>query len=91
MDESKLSSKGYVVFSLELALHTCYHTNSYKEAVLKAVNYGGDTDTNALIAGGLAALYYGYDSIPEIWLEQIVKLDYIKELCEEFYNSVELI
>ena len=88
MDDNDLSSKGYVVYSLEIALYTCYHTDSYKEAVLKAVNYGGDTDTNALIAGGLAALYYGYDSIPEIWLEQIVKLDYIKELCNEFYNSI---
>ena len=87
MDDEDLSSKGYVVYSLEISLYTCYHTTSYKEAVLKAVNYGGDTDTNAIITGGLAALYYGYDSVPEIWLEQIVKLDYIKELCKEFYNS----
>jgi ADP-ribosylglycohydrolase len=69
-------------------LYCCYHTDNYKEAVLKAVNYGGDTDTNAIITGGLAALYYGYDDIPETWLEQIVKLNYIKDLCKEFYNSL---
>lgn len=88
MDDDNLSSKGYVVYSLEIALYSCYHTSSYKEAVLKTVNYGRDTDTNGIITGGLAALYYGYDSIPEIWIEQIVKLDYIKELCKEFYNSL---
>jgi len=87
MDDDDLSSKGYVVYSLEISLYSCYHTNSYKEAVLKAINYGRDTDTNGIISGGLAALYYGYDSIPEIWLEQIVKLDYIKDLCKEFFNS----
>lgn len=87
MDDDNLSSKGYVVYSLEISLYSCYHTNSYKEAVLKAINYGRDTDTNGIISGGLAALYYGYDSIPEIWLEQIVKLDYIKDLCKEFFHS----
>ncbi len=90
MNDDDLSSKGYVVYSLEVSLYCCYHTDSYKEAVLKAVNYGRDTDTNAIITGGLAALYYGYDSIPITWLEQIVKLDYIKGLCNEFYNSLDI-
>ena len=83
-----LSGKCYVVFSLEVALYCCYHTESYREAVLKAVNIGGDTDTNAIIAGGLATLYYGKDSIPSDWMGSIIRLDYIKELCDEFYDSL---
>ena len=83
-----LSSKGYVVYSLEVALYCCYHTNSYKQAVLDAVNLGRDTDTNAMIAGGLAGLYYGYDTIPSDWLSQIARIDYIKELCDKFYDSL---
>ena len=86
--EADIFSKGYVVDSLEVALYFCYHTTSYKEAVLKAVNTGGDTDTNAMITGGLAALYYGYDSIPSEWLEKLVKYDYIKELCDNFIESL---
>lgn len=88
MSENELSSRGYVVYALEIALYSCYHTDSYKDAVLKAINYGDDTDTNGIITGGLAALYYGFDSIPEEWLEQIVKLDYIEGLCDEFYDSL---
>lgn len=87
-DEDELSGKGYVVYSLEVALYCCYHTSSYEEAVLKAVNMGRDTDTNALIAGGLAALYYGYGSIPEDWLKTIIRMDYIKDLCDKFHKSL---
>ena len=88
MSENELSSRGYVVYALEIALYSCYHTDSYKDAVLKAINYGDDTDTNGIITGGLAALYYGFNSIPEEWLEQIVKLDYIEGLCDEFCDSL---
>lgn len=88
LSEDSLSSKGYVVYSLEVSLYCCYHTKSFKEAVLKAVNLGMDTDTNAMITGGLAALYYGFDSIPEEWLEQIIRKKYIEELCDNFHNSL---
>jgi ADP-ribosylglycohydrolase len=55
--------------------------------VLKAVNLGGDTDTIAAIAGGLAGALYGYESIPEEWLAQLQKKDYIEELCERAAES----
>ena len=89
LTDDDIESKGYVVYSLEVALYSCYHTDSYKEAVLKSVNYGRDTDTNAIITGGLAALYYGYDSIPPEWIKQIVRLDYIKDLCDKFSESLQ--
>lgn len=87
-DESEIASSGYVVDSLEVALYSCYHTSSYKEAVLKSINYGGDTDTNAIITGGLAGLYYGYGEIPSNWIKQIINIDYIQDLCEKFYQSL---
>ena len=58
------------------------NTNSYKECVLTAVNLGGDTDTIAAIAGGLAGALYGYESIHEEWLDVLVKRDYIESMCE---------
>lgn len=79
-----IMSGGYVIDTIETVIYCLKTTESYKEAVLKAVNLGGDTDTNAAICGGLAGIYYGYDSIPIDWIESIYKLDEIHSLCEKF-------
>lgn len=74
---------GYVVGSLEIAIHSLLSTNSYRDAVLKAIAYGGDTDTNAAITGGLAALLYGYQSIPEEWLAPLKRKEEIIALADQ--------
>ena len=79
-----MRSSGYVITTLECVLHCLLYTDNYKDAVLKAVNFGGDTDTAAAICGGLAGIYYGYDSIPIDWIEEIVRLEDILELCEKY-------
>ena len=56
---------------------------SFEEALLKVVNLGQDTDTTGAIAGGLAALYYGYDAIPAEWIGEIKKKEWIAELCDQ--------
>ena len=33
------------------------------------------------LAGGLAGLFYGYDRIPEEWLQAIQRREWIEELC----------
>lgn len=79
--EENIKSGGYVVDSLEASLWCLLHTDSYQDAVLLAVNLGHDTDTTAAITGGLAGLYYGYDTIPESWLTKIKKRETIEKLC----------
>lgn len=83
LTESKdIRSSGYIVHSLEAAIWCILTTESYKEAVLKAVNLGEDTDTVAAIAGGLAGALYGYEAIPQVWRDALIKIEYIEELCE---------
>jgi ADP-ribosylglycohydrolase len=57
-------------------------TNDYKTCVLKAVNLGGDADSVAAVAGGLAGALYGYDAIPREWLHELKRRDYIEQLCD---------
>ena len=78
----KIKSTGYVVDALEAAVWSLITTDSFDQALLKAVNLGDDTDTVGAIAGGLAGLYYGYDSIPEEWLSAIKRREWIEEMCE---------
>ena len=80
LQESAIQSSGYVISTLESVVWCFLNTENYKDAVLKAVNLGGDTDTIAALTGGLAGLYYGYDSIPEEWLNKIASPNIINNL-----------
>lgn len=84
--ESQIISNGYVVATLEAALWCFLNTNNYKECVLKAVNLGSDTDTVAAVAGSLAGLCYGKQSIPADWMEVLRGKDMIDRLVEKFYG-----
>jgi ADP-ribosylglycohydrolase len=81
--EENIIPSGYVVESLEAAIWCLITTSTLKECLLKAVNLGDDTDTIAAIAGGLAGLYYGYEAIPQEWLEVIKRRDWIEGMCEK--------
>lgn len=83
-ESSSIKSSGYVVDTLEAAVWCLLNTDSYKECVLKAVNLGEDTDTVAAVAGGLAGILYGYDSIPNEWINSLAKKDEILKLCDDF-------
>ncbi|KKB25984.1 ADP-ribosylglycohydrolase family protein [Staphylococcus carnosus] len=72
LPQSYINSSGYVVDTLEAALWCIGNTDNFKDAVLKAVNLGEDTDTVGSVAGAIAGLLYGFDTIPEKWVETLV-------------------
>jgi ADP-ribosylglycohydrolase len=88
--ENEIASSGYVLHSLEASFWCLLNSNSYEETVLKAVNLGSDTDTTAAIAGGLAGLLYGYEKIPEKWLNQLARKDDILNLANRMKANTEL-
>lgn len=73
LQEAEIDSSGYVVSSLEASIWCLLTTDTFPEAVLKAVNLGDDADTTAAITGGLAALLYGEESIPAEWIALLKK------------------
>lgn len=81
-EEKTISSSGFVVDTLESALWCVLTTRNYKDAVLKAVNLGEDTDTIGAITGAIAGIIYGYDSIPKEWLDELQN----KNLLERHIN-----
>ncbi|MDM1554018.1 ADP-ribosylglycohydrolase family protein [Chryseobacterium indologenes] len=81
--EDEIRGSGYVLHSLEASLWCFLNSESYSEAVLKAVNLGEDTDTTGAITGGLAGIYYGFENIPQKWIDELVRKDDIEKLCEK--------
>ncbi len=47
--------------ALSMALHTVWHSNSFKEIALINANMGGDCDTVGAIAGQIGGAIYGID------------------------------
>ena len=81
LSADSIKSSGYVVDALEAAVWSLGTTDSFEDALLKAVNLGNDTDTVGAITGGLAGLYYGYGAIPEDWLSAVKRRKRIEKLC----------
>ncbi|MEH2422102.1 MAG: ADP-ribosylglycohydrolase family protein [Nostoc sp.] len=84
----EINSGGYVIDTLESSLWCLLNSSSYSEAVLKAVNLGGDTDTTAAVTGGLAGIYYGVENIPQKWMNQIARRQDIIYLAERFAKAI---
>lgn len=58
---------GEVKATIITATHAVLSTNTFEDAVLKAVNMGGDADTRGAVAGAIAGSLYGEKAIPEKW------------------------
>ena len=85
--EGDIQSTGYIVHSLEAALWCVGTTTTFKEAILKAVNLGEDTDTVATIAGTLAGMHYPLEDIPTDWLNKMIQKQKIDQLITTFYQA----
>lgn len=77
---------GFVASSLEFALWCFHHTSSFEECVLTAANAGGDSDTNAAIAGQIAGAYYGMGSMPEHWIKNVAWSDEIIKYADKLLD-----
>jgi ADP-ribosyl-[dinitrogen reductase] hydrolase len=81
VSEEQIQSSGYVLHTLEASIWCLLTTNTYREAVLKAVNLGMDTDTTGAVTGGLAGLLYGFNGIPAHWITQLARRKDIEDLA----------
>jgi len=88
LEEDAIQSGGYVIQTLEASIWCLLTSNNYEEAVLKAVNLGGDTDTTAAVTGGLAGLLYGFESISKTWISSIRKRNDINKLIHGHHKQV---
>ncbi|MBS3933432.1 MAG: ADP-ribosylglycohydrolase family protein [Truepera sp.] len=82
LEPPAIQGSGYVVKSLEAALWAFYHSGSFEEGALKAVNLGNDADTTGAVYGQLAGAYYGEGAIPRGWRAKLTYRERIEGLAE---------
>lgn len=74
---------GYVVECLAAAVWCCLHGENLEEALILAVNLGGEADTIAAVAGGAAGAYWGKSAIPSRWLEALYQRERLEAIGEQ--------
>jgi ADP-ribosylglycohydrolase len=89
-DVDTINSIHHAHLTIQAAMYCFLNTNSYTEAVLMAVNLGDDTDTTASVAGALAGIYYGFDSIPVKWRNEIRRSNDISDLCNRLAAAMNI-
>ena len=70
---------------------TCFmEAKDFESAVRNAVFIGGDTDTNAAIAGALAEAFYGVDTIPQVLTDKMWEMlpSNMTEVVKAFYSRI---
>ena len=78
-----LETSGYVVHSLQTALHDGLVADSAEDAIVTAVSRGGDTDTIGAIAGAVAGARFGASQLPDRWLAAIDETDELETLAAQ--------
>lgn len=71
MSIDNIKTNGYIVSSLEASLYVLLNSENYSQAILGAINLGGEVSTVSSLVGCMAGIAYGMDSIPEKWITNL--------------------
>jgi ADP-ribosyl-[dinitrogen reductase] hydrolase len=82
-DRETLAVTGYVVDTLATAHQVGLAAGSAREAVVGAVNAGGDTDTIGAVAGAVAGARFGAADLPDGWLDALEGREELEALADD--------
>jgi ADP-ribosyl-[dinitrogen reductase] hydrolase len=83
---ARAGEAGYVVHCVEIAFWFVTHDRSLEEALIALAQAGGDTDTNAAVAGALLGARYGDVALPPRWINQVTGVQGIAQLAERLVS-----
>ena len=74
---------GHTLLATQFGLWAAATPLGFEDALVASVAAGGDTDTNAAVAGAVLGARYGASSIPERWLACVPQRERIARLADE--------
>jgi len=63
--------QGFCLFTAGVGLQSLLGTGDFEAEVRRVVSLGGDTDTNAAVAGALLGALVGEEGLPDPWLDRL--------------------
>ena len=80
---------GHTLLATQFGLWAAATPLDFEDALVASVAAGGDTDTNAAVAGAVLGARFGASSIPERWLACIPQRQRIEDLADDLLATSE--
>ena len=79
--------QGFVFFTAGVAMRVAGEARGFEEGLREVIALGGDTDTNAAVAGALLGALHGLTGIPDGWLSALADRGALQEEAERFWDA----
>jgi ADP-ribosyl-[dinitrogen reductase] hydrolase len=81
--------QGFTLFTAAVALRLAAHERPFEDGLREVVALGGDTDTNAAVAGALLGALHGRAALPSAWLLKLADRQEIEREAEALASLAE--
>ena len=74
--------------ALAIALYCALkHFDSFEDAMIAAVNHGGDSDSTGAVTGNIFGAAVGYEAIPQFYKDDLEMHDLILHMADDLYRG----
>ena len=74
--------------ALAIALYCALkHFDSFEDAMIAAVNHGGDSDSTGAVTGNILGAAVGYEAIPQYYKDDLEMHDLILHMADDLYRG----
>lgn len=74
--------------ALAIALYCALkHFDSFEDAIIAAVNHGGDSDSTGAVTGNILGTVVGYEAIPKSFKDDLEMHDLILHMADDLYRG----
>lgn len=74
--------------ALAIALYCALkHFDSFEEAMIAAVNHGGDSDSTGAVTGNILGAAVGYEAIPQFFNDDVELHDLLLHMADDLYRG----
>ena len=75
--------------ALAIALYCAIrHFDDFEQAIIAAVNHGGDSDSTGAVTGNILGAAVGYEAIPQFFKHDLELHDVILHMADDLYRGV---
>ena len=83
-------SMGYTLKTLAAGLWAYWHAKTFEEGLLAVVNAGGDADTNAAVACAILGAKFGFNAIPNEYVEGLRNREQLDAIVQGMANLLKV-